>query len=156
LPTPDGQNLERWRQEFHYQVGSLSTVTAAVGHSLGVAFILRLIEEAPNIRLPILISVAGCIEKTGILLFDELNQSFIEDSFRWREIRERVGRSIVIYSDDDPYVSQSNSEALARSLAANTQVLHQSGHINAAAGYVRLPAIMRYLHPESVRQASDV
>jgi len=67
FPTPTGQNLSRWLRVFDEQAGSLSCNTILVGHSLGVAFILRLLERTGE---PIAgaFLVAGFLGARGLLL----------------------------------------------------------------------------------------
>ena len=60
FPTPTSQNLSSWLRVFDDQVGPLSSNTILVGHSLGVAFILRLLERTAD-------PIAGAFLVAGFL-----------------------------------------------------------------------------------------
>lgn len=140
LPSPESQSLTAWKDAFQKQCGNRQ-YDVAVGHSLGTCFLLRL-AQYDRLLLSLLISVAGCIGETGIDEFDNLNASFTEPEFDWKAVRARIKHSIVVHSDNDPYVPLDQTSRLIRELQAETIALAGAGHINSAAGFTTLPVVL--------------
>src|SRR4051794_39170663 len=86
FPTPDGQTLDAWKAVFAERVGHLDESTILIGHSLGVGFILNLLENA---RTPVLgtFLVSAFVGLLGLPDFDSINASFIDREFDWRRIK---------------------------------------------------------------------
>lgn len=139
LPTPIGHSLDNWISAFLSQAET-RRYDLCVAHSLGTAFALRLLESR-TVRIGTFVSVAGCIGRTHVPRFDDLNKSFLAGPFDWPLIRGALGTSVVVYSDDDPYIDIGQSKQLVENLGATAIVLHAAGHINAAAGYLDLDVL---------------
>src|SRR5689334_3687069 len=103
FPTPENQNPNSWRKVFDDQIGELDQNMILVGHSLGPAFILRLLEDA---RTPVLGTylVSGFLGAIGQPAFDPINAPFFISPFSWDRIRSNAGVIRVYNSDNDPYV----------------------------------------------------
>ncbi len=57
-----------------------------------------------------------------------------------------MGReTLMVVSDDDPYMSPEESRALAEALGVPLRVLHGAGHINAASGYGAWPWVKEWV-----------
>lgn len=140
LPTPEGQELERWIQAFDEQVAELDEWTVLIGHSIAVAFILRKLERIESeIKAAFLVSGFG--EPLGLDEFDPINASFVEGDFDWRRIRSNCSRFFLYNSDNDPYVPLRLGREVADNLDANFTVVKNGGHINASAGFTKFPAL---------------
>jgi predicted alpha/beta hydrolase family esterase len=85
FPTPTGQNLSNWLRVFDEQVGALSPNIVLVEHSLGVAFILRLLERTAD---PIAgaFLVAGFLGPLGLPDFDRINAEFVLPAVDWPRV----------------------------------------------------------------------
>jgi len=53
------------------------------------------------------------------------------------EIKKKAGRFVVFQSNDDPYVSLGNGEALAKNLDVKLDFVPNAGHFNKRAGYIK-------------------
>jgi predicted alpha/beta hydrolase family esterase len=141
LPTPEGQNLSSWKDAFNAEVGPLSPDTVLVGHSLGPGFILNLLQDTMQTILGTFL-VSGFIGKLGIEEFDRVNESFVCRDFDWKRIKRNAGFVHVYNSDNDPYVPLERGKSLADKLGVELTILHNSGHVNLAAGFDEFPQLL--------------
>lgn len=134
FPTPKDQSLKSWMDVFEEFKGYLDEESVVVGHSLGPAFLLSVLEI---IKTPIKAAffVSGFTGFLGNSEFDELNRTFVVREFNWSKIRENCGMFVVIHSDNDPYVPLQKGEDLAKNLDSKLLVLKGAGHFNISSGY---------------------
>ena len=142
LPTPQGQFLTAWLDAYDRLVGPLPpAATALVGHSLGAAFALRLVERAAE---PVagLFLAAGFMGALGLSDYDPINASFFAAPFDWAGIRARRGHACRCWAgDDDPYVPLARSQDVADRLGVELEVVHGGGHLNAETGFTAFPQL---------------
>ncbi len=140
FPTPDGQSLSAWLDAYDRAVGSLpNAATVLVGHSLGAAFALRLIERAGQPVAGVFLA-AGFVGALGLPDYDTINRSFFATRFDWPAIRARKGRFCHCWAgDDDPYVPLSRSQAMATCLQAPLEIVSGGGHLNDETGFTAFP-----------------
>ena len=142
LPTPRGQSFAAWLDAYDRKVGSLPpSATVLVGHSLGAAFALRLVERAAG---PIagLFLAAGFIGALGLPEYDSINASFFITPFDWTGIRARRGHACRCWAgDDDPYVPLIRSREMADRLGVKLDVVPGGGHLNAETGFNTFPQL---------------
>jgi len=138
FPTPENQTLENWLRLFEYK---LDENTILVGHSLGAAFILTILER---LKKPIKAAflVAGFIGKLGHHEFDEINKTFIEKPFNWQRIKQNCKQFFIYNSDNDPYVPLEKGEQIAKNLGVELNVMKGAGHFNADAGYTEFNILL--------------
>ena len=144
FPTPKNQSLEVWLQVFHSMVGDVNQRTILIGHSLGVPFLLRVLENA-NITVRATILVGGFFEPVGSSLYDPLNASFIKHPFNWKKIRERAGIIKLYASDNDTIVPLERSQTLSMRLGTKLEMVPGAGHFNSKAGYTTFPQLIQDL-----------
>jgi len=146
FPTPGGQSLDIWRAEFRAQVGFLAPDMVLVGHSLGVGFILNLIEES---KVPVrgTFLVSGFLGRLGLEEFDPINESFVCRDFQWDRIRRNAGEVHIYNADNDPYVPLAKGKELAETFEVELTVVPNGGHINASAGFLSFPLLLKDLQP---------
>jgi len=141
FPTPEGQKLETWLQILDREVKEYGSDLVMVGHSLGPALILRKLEEVQEpVRAAFLVS--GFVGELGQPDFDPLNADFFEKPFDWEKIRRNCQQFFVYNSDNDPYVPLEKGRELASKLGTSLNVVHDAGHINAAAGYTKFERLL--------------
>ena len=141
FPTPENQSLENWLKVFKEYEQYLDENSIVVGHSLGPAFLLSVLE---NLNRPIK-AAFFVVGFTGLLNnpdFDELNESFVTKSFDWAKIKNNCKRFYVINSDNDPYVPLEKGKSLAENLGTELIVLKNAGHINEEAGYTEFSFLL--------------
>lgn len=82
FPTPENQSLDSWLKEFKEYEKYLDEDSILIGHSLGPAFILSILESI-KIQINSAFFIAGF---TGLLNneeFDTLNETFVVKKFDW-------------------------------------------------------------------------
>jgi len=135
FPTPEGQNLDNWLAVFEEYKKYIDEDTIVIGHSLGPAFILSVLEDV-KVPIKLAVMVAGFVGVLGNPDFDEINGTFTEKDFNWDVIRTNCRDFLVYASDNDPYVPLEKGEYLAERLGGELQITPEAGHFNEAAGYM--------------------
>ena len=140
FPTPENQTLETWRTVFRDYEQYVDENTIMIGHSLGGAFLLRVLE---SIRTQI---ATACIvaAPVGVLPIRnyEGDKPFIGHPFDWSAIKKHARHFIVFHSDNDPFVSLGNGEKIAQKLGVDLNFISGAGHFNKAAGYTRFEELL--------------
>jgi uncharacterized protein len=146
FPTPDGQDPESWLRVLDESVGDLSAETVLVGHSLGVAFLLRALERSDTQVAGTLLA-SGFIGELGLDEFDPLNAPFFEQEFNWEAIRNASEMFRLYNGADDPYVPLSKGEELAALLGVEMTVIDGGGHLNTSSGYTKFELLLKEMEP---------
>lgn len=141
FPTPEGQNLNNWLEVFREYEDKLDDNTIMIGHSLGPAFILNILERTDK-------QLLACFFVSGFLGllggdFDEINKTFCDKEFDWEKIKHNCKKFFVFHSDNDPYVPLKKAKELAEKLNGELDVIKDGGHFNEAAGYREFPLLLR-------------
>ena len=136
MPHAENPKLEEWLETLHGLVGKPDGSTYFVGHSLGVACILRYLEGLPeNARVGGAVLVAGPTENPGIPQI----ASFFKTPFAWGKIGSHCKKFASINSDNDPYVDVLHGKVLREKLGAALVVLRSRGHFSSSEGTMELP-----------------
>ncbi len=141
FPTPENQSLENWIRVFERYKQYLNENSIVVGHSLGPAFLLNVLE---NLDSPIKCSffVSGFIGLINNPEFDELNKTFTVKEFDWNKIKNNCKKFVVINSDNDPYVPLEKGKELAQNLDTKLVTLKNAGHISKESGHTKLDILL--------------
>ena len=137
MPNPEKPVLGEWMAEIARHVERNSTDELyLVGHSLGVATILRYLETAPSTN-----SVAGAVLVSGPCepIDDAEIRDFLSVSFDFTTIKSRIGKRVVIHGDNDDVVPIAQAKKLARELDARLAIVENGGHLNGSSGWYSLP-----------------
>jgi len=147
FPTPENQSLQNWLKVFEDYKQYLDENSIVVGHSLGPAFLLSILE---NLDRPIKAAffVSGFIGFLGNPEFDEVNKSFVDKRFDWQKIRRNCPKFFVFHSDDDPYVPLEKAEQLAKNLGVGVTLVKDAGHFNESAGYANFELLLGKIRDE--------
>lgn len=145
--TPKNQSLESWLKVFDKCRKHLDEDSIIVGHSLGPAFLLSVLENL-NLQIKAAFFVAGFTGFLNNLEFDELNKTFVDKTFDWDKIRKNCKKIYVINSDNDPYVPLEKGKELAKSLGVELIVLKNAGHINQEFGYTKFDLLLEMIKNE--------
>jgi len=129
FPTPKGQTLENWLKVFKKYESHLNEQSLVIGHSLGTAFLLNVLESI-NKPIKAAFFIAGFIGPLNNPTFDDINKTFTEKSFNWDRILENCKKFYVFHSDNDPYVPLKKAEELAKHLNTKVIIVKDSGHFN--------------------------
>jgi len=144
FPRPDNPELESWLAAVRQTVPRFepSDDWVLIGHSLGCPAILRLLETfGPGEKAKAVVLVAAFAKDVGIFQI----KNFVDRPFKWKKIKAGCGRSIIINSDNDPYIPLSEAERMAEQLGAELIVEHGAGHINEGSGFTSYPKLLNLL-----------
>ncbi len=146
LPNPENPELQGWLDAFEEYIPQLEN-SVVVGHSLGVAFLLSVIERL-NKPVKAAFFVAGFTAPLNDPEFDEFIGTFVGRQFEWNKIRRNCKKFYVITSDNDSYVPLEQGRNLAKNLKAELIILKNAGHINKEAGYTKFDFLLEKMKAE--------
>ena len=151
FPTPEGQNLENWMRAFEPYRKQLDKYSMVVGHSLGVPFLLSVIEglEKP-IKAAFFVSgfVGPFTGKWADPELDEMNRTFTEREFNWQRIRQNCAKFYVFHGEDDLLVPLQKAKELANNLGVAPLIVKYAGHFNEKSGYTRFDLLLEKMKKE--------
>lgn len=143
FPTPENQALSAWIEVLRQYEEFLTPSTIFVGHSLGVPFILNVLEKYPA-KATFLVS--GFVGLAGNR-FDDSMKTFSQRSFDWQKIKSNCKNFTVFHSDNDPHVRLQKAQELASFLDVEIQLVKNAGHFNSSAGYDRFDLLFQKMKP---------
>ncbi len=141
FPTPNGQNLSNWLKVFEEYKKYLNKDSVIIGHSVGCAFALNLIQRL-NVKIGACFLIAGFIEEIEDKSFTPLIHTFYEDGFDWHKINKNSTKYFVYGSDNDRYVSLKNVKNMADKLHIRVMVVKGAVHFTASSGYNEFPLLL--------------
>lgn len=147
FPTPEGQSLESWLSVFAAYEQYMNEDTILIGHSIGVAFLLNVLERSEK-KIATAYFVSGFTGTLGLPDFDPLNATFADRSFNWEKIKAHSKKFVVLHGDNDPYVSLEKGKFIAEQLDADFYVVEKGGHLNAEAGYTTFPFLLNLIRAQ--------
>lgn len=142
LPDSDHPDRQTWLREIEKTLKGVElNDLIIVGHSLGVTAALDFLEQSES-TIDALVAVSGFAEAYGA----DLNQYYLtEKSIDFQKVKNHVGKSMVMYGDDDPYVTQDALRYVADSLGVEPMVIHEGGHLNTDTGYTTFPDLLKVI-----------
>lgn len=141
FPTPKNQNLDNWLEVFAQYKIYLNEQAIIIGHSLGPAFILSILEKLKR-------SVKACYFVSGFIglldnpAFDEINKTFTDKNFDWEKIKQNCKNFYIYHSDNDPYVNINKAKELAGKLGVEVKEIKGAGHFNFEIGYDKFELLL--------------
>ena len=141
FPTPKNQTLENWLKILKNYEQFYNENSILVGHSLGGAFLLRVLEKYDN-KIKAAFIIAAPIGKPPIKNY-EADKLFLGKNFAfdWDKIKSHCRKFFVFHSDNDPYISLGNGKALTKKLNTKLIFIPNAGHFNESAGYSKFDAL---------------
>ena len=136
--TIKNQFLENWLKTIKKYEKYLDKNSIVVGHSLGVAFLLNIIEKLGN-PIKSAFFVSGFLRLENNL---EVNKSFTDRDFDWIKINKNCKNFCVFHSDNDPYIPLEKAKEFAKNLGTSIIVVKNAGHINQEAGYTKFELLL--------------
>ncbi|MFA6489681.1 MAG: alpha/beta fold hydrolase [Candidatus Micrarchaeia archaeon] len=140
FPTPENQTLAGWFAAISKHEKELGTGTILIGHSLGGAFLLRLLERGAKAKAVFLV---GTPIGMGNVKNQKGDDDFTGKAFDWKAIRKNCPSFFVIQSDNDPYVPIENGWELAKNLGVEMLFLPNCGHFNKAVGFTKFEFLLQ-------------
>ncbi|MFH1536910.1 MAG: alpha/beta hydrolase [Patescibacteria group bacterium] len=147
FPTPDNQNLDSWQNVFKEYKQYINKDTIFVGHSIGPAFLLNILESRDE-PIKACFFVAGFISMFNNPDFDNINKTFIDTNFDWHRIKQNCGKFFILHSDNDPYVPLAKAKELGKQLDTDVEIIKNAGHFNEKAGYDRFDLLLEKIKQE--------
>lgn len=145
FPTPENQSLKNWFKTFDEVYRDRDEPLVLIGHSIGVAFALRIIERG-NIKIKHAVLVAGFTKFLNNKYFDNLNKTFIESYFDWDDIKRNCQSFKLYAGDNDPYVPFEMSREIGDALGVEVEAIKGGGHLNYETGYVKFEKLFEELN----------
>ncbi len=140
LPHSDHPDLTEWSDYFRQYEELVDEQTIFVGHSLGGAFALRLLERMPKpIRACFLVAPVWGVMGNQ---FDPQMETFTVPPYDWKTIRKNSKQFSVLHADNDPFIKLSQAEELAKHIDTEVTLVRGGGHLNANAGYTEFPFLL--------------
>lgn len=149
FPTPEDQSLQNWMSAFEYYLHLIDNDSIMVGHSLGPAFILAVLEKLDE-PVKAAFFVSPFIELLNNPEFDRINKTFVGRKFDWEKIKRNCGRFVVFHSDNDPYVPLEKAKNVAEKLGIEVDVVKGAGHFNEKSGYKEFDLLL-----EKIKECFD-
>lgn len=141
FPTPEGQNLENWLKVFEEYKSELNSESILIGHSLGVPFVLNILEALP-IRIKAAFLVAGFYGLIGSTKYDPIISSFSQKDFNWEKIKSSAEKFFVFHSENDNIVPYQKGLELAEKLQVKITEVPNAGHMGTAAKFFEFPKLI--------------
>lgn len=104
--------------------------TIFVGHSSAPIFMLHMLQKY-DFKLAGAVFVAPFFNipnTPAVWQFYPTNKTFYSYDFDFTKIKSQLGKSYVVYGDDDPYVPQTEPPLFAAKLGSTTRVVKGGGH----------------------------
>lgn len=153
MPDTNHPTIDAWVGALRESVGDLQDTDIFVGHSIGCQTILRYLEREATRPIGGFISVAGWITLQNLENREEeaIAKPWLETPINFGAVREMLGRSVAIFSDNDPYVPlQENMTIFAQQLGVQVIVEHDKGHFSEDSDIFELPivrdTILAFIH----------
>lgn len=141
FPIREFQNLSNWTKILDAYRDFLAPDIIVYAHSLGPAFIAN---YAPlrGIRISRAVLVVPFHAMIGIPDFDAVNRTFMEIPDGPAQLREACQEITCVFSDNDPYVPQSDCESFTNAVGGKRVIVPGGGHLNAEAGFTEFPLLL--------------
>lgn len=111
-----------------------------VGHSIGPAFILSILEKH-KAKSAFLVSgfIGGPL---GIKEYDKINKTFTQKEFDWKEIKSNCKNFVCFASDNDPYVPLERTKEISDKLGAKLILVKGAQHFQDVSGYTKFKELL--------------
>ena len=145
MPDADSPKIENWVPHISKMVGKVDENAFFVGHSMGCQAILRFLETLPQgSKVGGAIFVAGFFHLTNIHTGEDkgIAAPWLETGIDLKKVRDRLSKSVAIFSDNDPYVPLNNKEEYENKLGSKIIIEHNKGHFNPSDGVTEFPVAL--------------
>ena len=148
MPEPERPRIQSWVPALGQAVGVPDEQTYFVGHSMGCQTVARYLESLPEgVRVGGAVFIGGFFKRlTGLednAEVQETDRHWLETPLDFGKVKSRMmGRSIAIFSDDDPFVPLDNQDDFQEQLGSKIIIEHQRGHFSGSSGITELPIVL--------------
>lgn len=144
FPIGKRQNLGNWLAAFDKYINLIDEKTVMIGHSLGPAFIMDVLERL-DVRIATSFLVAPFAKPISVKGFEETekaNSTFVDKSFDWERIKKNCSKFYVYASDNDPFIPLEECKRIARNTDAVFRLVHGAKHFTADDGYPKFDQLL--------------
>lgn len=144
------QSLGKWFKKFEETKQDVlqDSELCIIAHSIGPLFTLRLVEKY-DLKIKHAFFVAPFFKIYGkSAIVEKANSTFYKKDFDFAKLRSLISNSMVIYSDDDPYVSETKSLEFAERLGSEVVKLRGLGHMGIESNMKEFPRLLELIKKE--------
>lgn len=143
MPDTNNPVIEKWVEHLRSIVDVADENTYFIGHSIGCQTIVRFLELS-NTKTRGAIFVAGWFDLTNQEEEErEIAKPWIETPIDYAKVKANLAKSVVVLSDNDPYVpyaeTKKNFEAR---LGSEVVTIAGVGHLTASDGFGPFPQLL--------------
>jgi predicted alpha/beta hydrolase family esterase len=148
MPDPGTPKIEAW-------VGKLAQTivpdgnTILIGHSVGCQAVLRYIQAlSPGKRIRGIMLIAPWMKLDEKTIEEEgeevkaMAKPWMETPIDFKKVKSLVGKTVAIFSDNDPYVPLDQKAIFEKELNAEIIVEKRKGHFTMGEGVKTLPSAL--------------
>jgi len=105
---------------------NFNSETILIGHSSGASAIFGILNKlSPNIKINLVFSIAGFYKDDGFNC-----QNLFTESFDWEKIKKQAKKFFIIWSTNDPYISEKQTNYLSEHLNVKPIIFENKKHFN--------------------------
>ncbi len=149
LPEADMPKIEPWVKGLSEAVGKPDSQTYFVGHSIGCSTIARYLDTlSANTKVGGAVFVAGFFKRLTKLEGEEAKEivnPWLTTPLDFDKVKNILGKSVAIFSDNDPYVPLDNQDDFRDKLGSKIIIEHNMGHFSGSTGTTQLPIALEKL-----------
>jgi uncharacterized protein len=139
LPNPEEPDRDVWTKALLEAVGPMDDQDIVVGHSLGGAAALRLLEAAEARTTP----HACVLISTPWMIKDERFRGFFLSELDYDVLMWRAAKFVVLHAKDDPTIPVTHAEKYAQVFHAKLITPETGGHFNGPEYQIILETILQ-------------
>ena len=148
MPDPDYPKINLWVAYLEKLIPNPDKDTFLIGHSIGCQTVLRFLDKQPKeTKVAGVILVAPWTKLTEEALEEEgskeIAQPWINTPIDWQNVKEKSQNFTAIFSDNDPYVTLSQSDIFKEKLEAKIIIEKNKGHFSGEDGVNTLPSVLQ-------------
>lgn len=146
------QTLSSWEQYFVDQIlpKIKDEEVGFIGHSIAPVFMLHMLNKYDfKLKQAIFVSPFFNIpDAPSVWQFYPVNKTFYSYEFNFDKIKSQIGKSYVVYGDNDPYVPATEPPLFAEKLGAEIHVVPGGGHCGSV--FREFPLLMQMINDKQV------
>lgn len=149
MPDTRNPRIEKWIPKLAEVVDVPDKKTYFVGHSMGCQTIARYLESLPDeVVVGGVVFVAGFFKRLTEIGDDPDEQKIVKHwldaPLDFKKIKARIGKSVAIFSDNDPYVPIDNQDDFRDQLGSKIIIERHMGHFSGPSDKItELPIALR-------------
>ncbi len=144
MPNSSQPKISQWVSFLKKRVGTPTEETFLVGHSIGCQTILRYLALLPkHVHIGGVILIAPWVHLKNLETEEEkkIAKPWLKTPLQWKKILVHTNTNIAIFSDNDPYVPQTDARVFKKRLNAKIILVHKKGHFSGGDKVTKLPPV---------------